>query len=60
MEGVGETAGDSTGGGEAEELGATGDATEGGETGVSSEEEPRKRKDRGTEEEGDTVEEGGA
>ena len=60
MEGVGETARDSTGGGEAGELGATRDAIEGGEVGLSSEGEIEKRKDRGTEGEGDTVDEGGA
>ena len=57
---MGETAGDSTCGRETGELGATGGATEGGDAGVSSEEKTGKRKDRGTEGEGDTVEEGEA
>ena len=60
MEVEGETVGDSTGGGEVVELGATEDATGDGEVGVVSEEETGKRKDRGTEGEGDSVEEGGA
>ena len=60
MEEAGETAGNSTDGRGTKELGATGDATEGGEAGVSSEEGTGKRKDRGTEGEGDTVEEGEA
>ena len=60
VEEVGETAGESTGVREAEERGATGDTTEGGEAGVSSEGKTGKWKDRGTEGEDDTVEEGEA
>ena len=55
-----ETAGGSAGGEEIVGIGVTGDSREGEEADESSEGETGKRKDRGTNGEGDTVEVGGA